>query len=151
MGQAGDVEDGSEVTVAGDEGRRGDLEVGLGELGFEKRVGLGVASVRSISVRSLESGVWGPVFWGGRGRRGGRRRVLGGGVERCAPRRGDGGGEGGAVEDTGVAEDVHEQGVGAGGGVELHPLPVVAALERREAVWGLARRRSQSGLAQMAA
>ena len=31
-----------------------------------------------------------------------------------------------AVEDSGVAEDVHEKGIGAVGGVELHPLPVVA-------------------------
>ena len=31
-----------------------------------------------------------------------------------------------AVEDSGVAEDVHEKGVGAVGGVELHPLPVFA-------------------------
>jgi hypothetical protein len=39
---------------------------------------------------------------------------------------GDGGGDGEAVEDSGVAEDVHEKGVGAVGGVELHPLPVFA-------------------------
>jgi hypothetical protein len=39
---------------------------------------------------------------------------------------GDGGGEAVAVEDFGVAEDVHEKGVGAVGGVELHPLPVLA-------------------------
>jgi hypothetical protein len=31
-----------------------------------------------------------------------------------------------AVEDSGVAEDVHEKGVGAVGRVELHPLPVFA-------------------------
>jgi hypothetical protein len=39
---------------------------------------------------------------------------------------GDGWGEGDAGEDCGVAEDVHEKGVGAVGGVELHPLPVFA-------------------------
>ena len=31
-----------------------------------------------------------------------------------------------AVEDAGVAEDVHEEGVGAVGGVEFHPAPVFA-------------------------
>ena len=38
----------------------------------------------------------------------------------------DGWGEDVAVEDAGMAEDVHEEGVGAVAGVELHPLPVFA-------------------------
>jgi len=41
--------------------------------------------------------------------------------ERCY-----GGGEDVAVEDAGVAEDVHQEGVGAVGAVELHPGPVGA-------------------------
>jgi len=49
---------------------------------------------------------------------------LGGGVD--VEEVGDGGGEGVAIEDSGVAEDVHEKGVGAVCGVELHPLPVFA-------------------------
>jgi hypothetical protein len=40
---------------------------------------------------------------------------------------GHGGCEGLAVEDAGVAEDVHEESVGTVGGVELHPLPVFAS------------------------
>ncbi len=39
---------------------------------------------------------------------------------------GDGGGDGGAVEDGWVAEDVHEEGIRAVGGVEFHPSPVFA-------------------------
>ena len=46
-----------------------------------------------------------------------------------------GGGEGAAVEDLGVAEDVHQEGVGAVGTVELHPWPVGAGA--RTAVGGV--------------
>ena len=49
---------------------------------------------------------------------------MGGGVD--IEEVGDGWGDGEAVEDSGVAENVHEKGVGAVGGVDLHPLPVVA-------------------------
>ena len=49
---------------------------------------------------------------------------MGGGID--VEEVGDGWGEGVAVEDSGVAEDVHEKGVGAVGGVELHPVPVFA-------------------------
>ncbi len=49
---------------------------------------------------------------------------LGGGVD--VEEMGDGWGEGVAVEDAGMAKDVHEKGVGAGGGVEFAPLPVFA-------------------------
>lgn len=49
---------------------------------------------------------------------------IGGGVD--VEEVGDGGGEGCAVEHAGMAEDVHEQGVGAVAGVEFHPLPVFA-------------------------
>ena len=38
----------------------------------------------------------------------------------------DGWSQGLPVEDSGVAEDVHEKGVGAVGGIEFHPLPVLA-------------------------
>ncbi len=41
-------------------------------------------------------------------------------------RRGYGGGEGFAVEDLRVAEDVHQEGVGAVGAVEFHPTPIGA-------------------------
>ena len=37
---------------------------------------------------------------------------------------GDGTSENSAVEDLGVAEDVHEESVGAIGGVQFHPLPI---------------------------
>jgi len=49
---------------------------------------------------------------------------LGGGVD--VEQVGDGWGEGCSVEDSGMTEDVHEEGVGAVAGVELHPLPVFA-------------------------
>jgi hypothetical protein len=49
---------------------------------------------------------------------------LGGGFD--VQEVGDGWGEGDAVEDSGVAEDVHQKGVGAVGGIELAPLPVFA-------------------------
>ncbi len=59
---------------------------------------------------------------------------------------GYGRGEGFAVEDSRVAEDVHEEGVGAVAGVELHPAPVFAspgAGGKRCGVWliGVARLR----------
>ncbi len=49
---------------------------------------------------------------------------VGGGLD--VEEVGDGGGDGVAVEDSGVAEDIHQEGVGAVGGVELHPLPIFA-------------------------
>ena len=49
---------------------------------------------------------------------------LGGAVD--VEQAGDGRGEGVAVEDLGMAEDVHEESVGADGGVEFAPGPVVA-------------------------
>ena len=47
---------------------------------------------------------------------------LGGGI--YVEEVGNGGSENSAVEDLGVAEDVHEQSVGAIGGVQFHPLPI---------------------------
>lgn len=109
-----DVEDVVEVTVALDEAGGGGLEAGLGELGLEQEVGeaavdLGPVGVRVWGVTSLELG--------------------GGGVEGDA----DADAElrsgrvvhaeelldGGAGEQAGVAEDIHEQGVGAVGAVEF--------------------------------
>ncbi len=49
---------------------------------------------------------------------------LGGGVD--SEQAGYGWGEGLAIEDLWVAEDVHQEGVGAVGAVELHPWPVGA-------------------------
>ena len=49
---------------------------------------------------------------------------LGGGVD--VEEVGDGSRDGEAIEDSRMAEDVHEKSVGTVGGVELHPLPVVA-------------------------
>jgi hypothetical protein len=58
-------------------------------------------------------------------------------------------GDGGArvAAEDGGAEDVHEKGVGAAGGVEPIHCQSLRGRERREAV-GLVRRRSQAGLAQ---
>jgi hypothetical protein len=49
---------------------------------------------------------------------------LRGGVD--VEEAGHGGGQGVAIKDSGVAKDVHEEGVGAVGGVELAPPPIVA-------------------------
>ena len=49
---------------------------------------------------------------------------------------GDGWSQGLTVEDSRVAEDIHEKGVGAVGRVELHPLPVFAGSgAARGGVW----------------
>ena len=74
-------------------------------------------SWRSISVRSLR-----PL------RRGtpGRMPKMGWAVGSTPRRLAIGSGEGVAVEDLRVAEDVHQESVGAVGAVELHPWPVGA-------------------------
>jgi hypothetical protein len=112
-GETGEVEDGFEVAVTFDEAGWGGLEVGFGEFGFDEEVVELEVDLGAVEFSSDEWDAGGDAEAG-----------LGGelGVEEIDY----GGGEGGAVVDAGVAEDVHEEGVGADGGVELHPLPVFA-------------------------
>ena len=127
--EAIEVEDGFEVPVAADEGGRCGLEVGFGELGFEEESG-GGSGEGEVDLGAVDCFAgWG--FFRARFERGvewdagsGSEAGCGGGV--YVEERGDRGGEAGAIEDAWVAEDVHQQRVGTGGGVELHPSPVLA-------------------------
>lgn len=126
------VEDGFEVAIAFDEGWGGGLEIAFGELGFEvqgaRRAGEG--EVDFGAVEAVEAVDGGSIFatWTERF----SQRDPGAGAEAGLDlavdieNGGDGGGEQSPVEDAGVAEDVHEQGVGAGCGVKFHPSPVMA-------------------------
>ena len=147
------VEDGFEVAVAFDEARGGGLEVGFGEFGFEEEIAeleIDFGAVRQglicecvgwwrwrVENPDLRIEIWGTRIFAGscvascaafadgfQGDAGsGAEAGLGGAVD--VEQVGDGWGEGAAVEDSGMAEDVHEEGVGADGGVEFAPGPVV--------------------------
>jgi hypothetical protein len=86
--------------------------------------GLGFCILVEIGLEILSCGAFG--FANGFERDAGVDAEAGSGGGVDVEEVGDGGGEGVTVEDAGVAEDVHEKGVGAVGGVELHPLPVFA-------------------------
>lgn len=103
------IEDFFEVAVAFDEAQGGGLEVVLGQLGFnEERVELEV-DLGGVVMAAAQQGAGLVAKDGGCVRRDGEE--LAGGA----------GGEG-----FGVAEDVHEEGIGAVGGVELATVGVAA-------------------------
>lgn len=115
-GEAGDVEDCFEIAIAMDERGARVLKACLGELGFDEEivelhVDLG-AVCEGAALRVGEQGDARVDSEAGRG------------VGRDAQECGYCGSERGAVEDSRVAENVHQEGVGAVGGVELHPGPV---------------------------
>src|SRR5438067_13548024 len=119
-GQAVGVENGLEVAVAGEERGRGGLEVGLGELGFEEEGG-GGAGEDEVNLSAVERLAWEGAFAAGLERRGewhagaGAEARLSGAID--AEECGDPWLEFGSVGDLRVAEDVHQQGVGTGGGI----------------------------------
>ena len=89
------------------------METGFGKLGFEEDVAKLEVDFCAVKMAVEKWNSWVDAEAG-----------LGVGVD--VKEIGDVGGEGVAVEDFGMAEDVHEEGVGAVGGVELHPLPLFA-------------------------
>jgi len=123
-GEACGVEDDFEVAVALDESRVGQLEVGFGELGFDVEVAEGEIDLGAVDC-CARGGTFSSWFELCAERDAGAFAEAGLSCGVDVEKRSDRCGEAGAVEDFRVAEDVHQQGVGAGGGIELHPLPVV--------------------------